>query len=67
MDLAFRFQINMALQDIGHMARVEKFSDITLPLLWFEIVSVVNTNIRLITKKKKKIETLFAIFFLKRA
>ncbi|CAL1682380.1 unnamed protein product [Lasius platythorax] len=37
MDLAFRFQINMALQDIGHMARVEKFSDITLPLLWFEI------------------------------
>lgn len=38
-DLAFRFQINMALQDIGHMARVEKFSDLTLPLLWFEIVS----------------------------
>ncbi|GAB1862091.1 Scavenger receptor class B member 1-like isoform X2 [Camponotus japonicus] len=36
-DLAFRFQINMALQDIGHMARVEKFSDLTLPLLWFEI------------------------------
>ncbi|XP_072757604.1 scavenger receptor class B member 1 isoform X2 [Anoplolepis gracilipes] len=37
LDLAFRFQINMALQDIGHMARVEKFSDLTLPLLWFEI------------------------------
>lgn len=36
-DLAFRFQINMALQDIGHMARVEKFSKMTLPLLWFEI------------------------------
>ncbi|KAG7212792.1 hypothetical protein KM043_013051 [Ampulex compressa] len=36
-DLAFRFQINMALQKIGHMARVEKFSDVTLPLLWFEI------------------------------
>ncbi|EFN65311.1 Scavenger receptor class B member 1 [Camponotus floridanus] len=36
-DIAFRFQINMALQDIGHMARVEKFSDLTLPLLWFEI------------------------------
>ncbi|XP_029158787.1 uncharacterized protein LOC114931043 [Nylanderia fulva] len=27
----------MALQDIGHMARTEKFSDMTLPLLWFEI------------------------------
>ncbi|XP_012221741.2 scavenger receptor class B member 1 isoform X2 [Linepithema humile] len=36
-DLAFRFQINMALQNIGHLARVEKFDDLTLPLLWFEI------------------------------
>lgn len=39
-DLAFRFQINMALQEIGHMARVEKFSNFVLPLLWFEIVSI---------------------------
>lgn len=38
-DLAFRFQINMALQNIGHMANVEKFEDFVLPLLWFEIVS----------------------------
>ncbi|XP_020280180.1 scavenger receptor class B member 1-like isoform X2 [Pseudomyrmex gracilis] len=36
-DLAFRFQINMALQNIGHVTRVEKFADFTLPLLWFEI------------------------------
>lgn len=36
-DLAFRFQINMVLQDIKHMAKVEKFSDLALPLLWFEI------------------------------
>ncbi|XP_015173130.1 PREDICTED: scavenger receptor class B member 1 isoform X2 [Polistes dominula] len=36
-DLAFRFQINMAFQEIGHMARVEKFSNFVLPLLWFEI------------------------------
>lgn len=36
-DLAFRFQINMDLQNIEHMAGVEKFSDFTLPLLWFEI------------------------------
>ncbi|XP_034182926.1 scavenger receptor class B member 1 isoform X1 [Osmia lignaria lignaria] len=35
--LAFRFQINMALQNIGHMARVEKFENFVLPLLWFEI------------------------------
>lgn len=38
-DLAFRFQINMALQDISRIARVEQFADIILPLLWFEIVS----------------------------
>ena len=35
--LAFRFQINMALQNIAHMARVEKFDNFILPLLWFEI------------------------------
>jgi len=38
--LAFKFQINMALQDIKHMARVEKFTDLTFPLLWFELVSI---------------------------
>lgn len=37
LNLASRFQINLALQNIGHMAGVEKFSDLTLPLLWFEI------------------------------
>ncbi|XP_011348650.1 scavenger receptor class B member 1 isoform X2 [Ooceraea biroi] len=36
-DLAFRFQINMALQDIGHMERMEKFINFTFPMLWFEI------------------------------
>ncbi|XP_063987990.1 scavenger receptor class B member 1-like isoform X2 [Diachasmimorpha longicaudata] len=36
-DLAFRFQINMALQDISSIARVKRFSDMVLPLLWFEI------------------------------
>lgn len=38
-ELATRFQINMALQDIGHMAHVEKFANMVLPMLWFEIVS----------------------------
>ncbi|XP_011063959.1 PREDICTED: scavenger receptor class B member 1 isoform X2 [Acromyrmex echinatior] len=37
MNVASRFQINMALQNIGHMARVEKFPHLTIPLLWFEI------------------------------
>ncbi|XP_018054994.1 PREDICTED: scavenger receptor class B member 1-like isoform X3 [Atta colombica] len=36
-NLASRFQINMVLQNIGHMARVEKFPHMTIPLLWFEI------------------------------
>ncbi|XP_017892677.1 scavenger receptor class B member 1-like [Ceratina calcarata] len=35
--LAFRFQINMVLRDIEHMARVEKFGNLVLPMLWFEI------------------------------
>lgn len=43
-DLAFRFQINMALQNIGHMTRVEKFNNLTLPMLWFEIVRIANIN-----------------------
>ncbi|KYN07821.1 PREDICTED: scavenger receptor class B member 1-like [Cyphomyrmex costatus] len=37
MNLASRFQINMVLQNIGHMAMVEKFPHMTIPLLWFEI------------------------------
>ncbi|OAD56141.1 Scavenger receptor class B member 1 [Eufriesea mexicana] len=36
--LAFRFQINMALQNIGYVSAVEKFENLVLPLLWFEIV-----------------------------
>lgn len=36
-DLAFRFQINMALQDISAISHVDGFSDLILPLLWFEI------------------------------
>lgn len=43
-DLAFRFQINMVMQNIKHMARVEKFTDFILPLLWFEIVSKVQAH-----------------------
>ncbi|CAD7085799.1 unnamed protein product [Hermetia illucens] len=32
-----RFQINMHMRDIRSMAHVERFSDMTLPMLWFEI------------------------------
>lgn len=39
-DLAFRFQINMALQDISTINHVDGFSNLVLPLLWFEIVSI---------------------------
>jgi scavenger receptor class B protein 1 len=39
-DLAFRFQINMALQDISAIENVKGFSNLVLPLLWFEIVSI---------------------------
>lgn len=37
LDLAVRFQINMALGKIKSIANVEKFEDMVLPLLWTEI------------------------------
>ncbi|XP_024936691.1 scavenger receptor class B member 1 isoform X2 [Cephus cinctus] len=36
-DLAFRFQINIAPQDIGYINGLENFQNTVLPLLWFEI------------------------------
>lgn len=35
--LSARFQINMAMSDVNSMAHVEKFSHLTIPMLWFEI------------------------------
>lgn len=32
-------QINMAMREVGHMAHVEQFSNLVVPMLWFEIVS----------------------------
>ncbi|XP_018562646.1 scavenger receptor class B member 1-like isoform X2 [Anoplophora glabripennis] len=37
LQLAARFQINMALGSIGKMANCERFEDMILPLLWTEI------------------------------
>lgn len=37
LDLAVRFQINMALGKIKSIANVDKFEDMVLPLLWTEI------------------------------
>lgn len=39
LDLAVRFQINIALGDLSNIARVERFSNMVLPLLWMETVS----------------------------
>lgn len=35
--LAARFQINLAMSDVRTMAHVDKFSHLTIPMLWFEI------------------------------
>lgn len=35
--LSAKFQINMAMSDVHTMAHVEKFSHLTIPMLWFEI------------------------------
>lgn len=34
-----KFQINLRLKDLSAMANVKQFSDINVPLLWFDIVS----------------------------
>lgn len=35
--LSAKFQINLAMSDVKTMAHVEKFSHLTIPMLWFEI------------------------------
>lgn len=39
--VAVRLQINMVFTDLSSMAKVERFSNMILPMLWFEIVSMV--------------------------
>lgn len=38
--LSVKFQINMAMRDVSNMANVAQFSNIVVPMLWFEIVSI---------------------------
>lgn len=42
LELKVKFQINMAMRDVSNMAHVEKFSDIVIPMVWFEIVSAIS-------------------------
>lgn len=35
--LSAKFQINLAMSDVRSMAHVDKFSHLTIPMLWFEI------------------------------
>lgn len=45
LDLAVRYQINMALGDVSKIANVgERFKDLILPLLWTENVSAQKTS-----------------------
>lgn len=37
--VSVRFQINLAMRDVSNMAHVDKFSNLTIPMLWFEIVN----------------------------
>lgn len=40
LEISVKFQINMAMRDVSNMAHVERFSNIVIPMVWFEIVSV---------------------------
>lgn len=37
LEVSSKFQINMALKDISSISHVEKFSNMVLPMLWFDI------------------------------
>lgn len=43
--VAVRLQINMVFTDLSSMAKVGRFSNMVLPMLWFEIVSLCKINI----------------------
>jgi len=40
LDVTVRFQINMALGDLNGVSRAAKFSNMVLPMLWTEFVSI---------------------------
>lgn len=42
LEISVKFQINMAMRDVSNMANVERFSNIVIPMVWFEIVSLKN-------------------------
>lgn len=42
LQLSVRFQINLAMHDVSNMAHVEQFSNIVIPMVWFEIVSIMH-------------------------
>ncbi|KAJ6648620.1 Scavenger receptor class B member 1 [Pseudolycoriella hygida] len=37
LSLSVKLQINMAMRDVNNMAHVERFSNLVVPMLWFEI------------------------------
>jgi len=40
LDVTVRFQINMVLGDLNGVSRAAKFSNMVLPMLWTEFVSI---------------------------
>lgn len=44
LEISVKFQINMAMRDVSNMAHVERFSNIVVPMVWFEIVSFIQCS-----------------------
>lgn len=42
LEVAVRFQINLALGNLNNLHGAGEFSDMVLPLLWFEFVSTIS-------------------------
>lgn len=49
LEVAVRMQINMALDDVSPISRCGRFKNMVLPLLWTEIVSIINIFYSVVT------------------
>lgn len=59
LDVSAKFQINMALDDLSSITNSGRFANLYLPLLWFDIVSVILSVFVIISHVVKKRSNIF--------
>lgn len=51
LEISVKFQINMAMRDVSSMAHVDRFSNMVVPMVWFEIVSILSLSMWIQNRK----------------